>query len=170
MSHCHYQQGFEKPSERLERAKKICLGCGVSIDSLKKYERRLLCSDSSKEVRSAWEVTFSRKLDDCGKKANLEELVGSETNPEYVCRKCFADYEKLVRLQNQLLQKVEVAVSKMPAFSQTQDLSVKLGRKRKRPDSARIAGPCKWPLFAPQEGTSPAVVVSVQIDVMQVII
>ena len=94
--------------------KKFCLGCGVSVASLKNYEKRLLCGEACGKMLAARKELFSRKLDELvnGCTIDVDEIARSSSNPKYVCRKCFNAYERFQQHQRELLERVEVAVSK----------------------------------------------------------
>ena len=141
---------------------KYCFACCVDIHSKKIYERRLLCSEAGRNIKAIWEV--SMKLSQSGRELDLEGLVGTLENPEYICRTCFDNYKKFLNLHNQLLKKAEEALLRVTvpsASSSVPDPCSLLGTKRKRKrGTASQTGPpaCKRPLFAPH-AKSPAVTV-----------
>ena len=142
----------------MQAAVKFCPGCGVDIDTLKSYEKRLLSSDASKKIKYAWEEIFSRMLLHLESTETVDAI--ASLTSEYICRRCFSGYERLLRVQQELLEKAEGVISKLQRGARGNVI----GEKRKRTGTARgIAPPCKRPLFAPTEGTSPSVVVRVRI-------
>ena len=61
---------------------------------------------------AAWKELFSRKLNESTNACSIDvdELVQSSRDPQYVCRKCFSGYERFQHQQEELLEKVEVAI------------------------------------------------------------
>ena len=58
-------------------SERFCLGCGVSVASLKNYEKRLLCGEASGKMLAAWKELFSRKLDELVNVSGQEHLKGT---------------------------------------------------------------------------------------------
>ena len=60
---------------------------------------------------AAWKELFSRKLNESTNacSVNVDEIVQSSHNPQYICRKCFSSYERFQHQQEELVQKVEIA-------------------------------------------------------------
>ena len=61
---------------------------------------------------AAWKELFSRKLIEAANACSIDvdEIVQSSHNPQYICRKCFSSYERCQHQQEELLQKVEIAI------------------------------------------------------------
>ena len=60
---------------------------------------------------AAWKELFSRKLNESANVRSIEvdEIIQSSHNPQYVCQKYFSGYERFQH-QQELLEQVEVAI------------------------------------------------------------
>ena len=89
------------------------------------------------------------------------DVAGSIANPQYICRKCFLMYERFLTIREEILQKLEFAISRMTESAESDDVPPTLGGKRKCGDSGKERGPqpSKRPRFDPTGSSSPGVVV-----------
>ena len=145
---------------------KFCRGCGTSIANLKNYERRVLCSESATKVKSAWEEIIQFKLRTSSVIVSVQDMTGSLANPQYICRKCFMTYERYLAIREEILDNVEMAIPKLLAHSESEDVPPMLGEKRTRCDDDNEKGPppSKRLHFGPTASNSPAVVVRTALD------
>ena len=83
-----------------------CLGCGCIT---KKKDRRVLYTDSSKEIIEVWRDVLQKKLEE---EVNISSLVGDDTstNPAVICRKCFNSFKRYKTLQEELLSNMQKAI------------------------------------------------------------
>ena len=65
-------------------SERFCLGCVVSVASLKNYEKRLLCGEGSGKMLAAWKALFSGKLDELVNVCTIDvdEIARSSSNPQ----------------------------------------------------------------------------------------
>lgn len=148
---------------------RFCLGCGLDLETAKSYERRVLCSETTKKILPAWDEIVGRKLKQLNLQIDRDEVIGcvddsctsSLQKPGYMCRKCVRLYEQYQKQQQDLLTKAENALSVMPGVSPLIIASPAPGQKRQREaDSEDVSAPpkAKRPLFT-QGSKSPGVVV-----------
>ena len=85
----------------------LCVGCGDDL-SWKSSERRNLESVSSKPVLELWKTMFIQELND--KEIDVEGFVERLIKDHRICRKCFYAYDRLLKLQKSLEDKISDAV------------------------------------------------------------
>ena len=78
---------------------------------MKNYERRVLCSAGS--ILEVWKELMTLNLSQCNREMDLCNLIGTPTNPEYICRRCFNNYQKFINCRSELLEKAEIARVKL---------------------------------------------------------
>ena len=79
-------------------------------------------------------------------------MVGTEGNPQYMCRSCFDKYKTLMKLCTKLLNKAEKALAKMTTVSYNPSAGKRVCTAPQQPPSKQ--------LFLEEEEGSPAEVVS----------
>ena len=117
-----------------------CLGCGENLVGKKPYERRVLYTLQGKKVKDSWkELLTSTGTVSIVAEIDLDQLIGTEENPQFMCRSCFEKYKTLA------------ALAKMNAVPNT---------SRRKRNCTALEQPTSKRLFVEDEQTSPAVVVS----------
>ena len=73
-----------------------CLGCGENLVGKKPYERRVLYTLQGKKVKDSWKelLTSTGTVS-----VVLDQLIGTEENPQFMCRSCFEKYKTLAKLR-----------------------------------------------------------------------
>lgn len=136
---------------RSEDMERHCLGCGVSLNSKKSYERRTLWCNDGLNVRQVWEDIMSSEH---GNEIDLVRFVGTPTNPGYMCRSCFDMYKRMSKLRNELHERAREALARVIAISQPRDSTRKRIADFEQPPPKRLFhGPEK-------DNASPSVMVS----------
>ena len=74
-----------------------CRGCGNDLSNKAKY-RRVMKSVSSRSVLPGWRMIAELKLKEKNLTADLDGELGTATNPGYMCRSCFTNYEKVQKV------------------------------------------------------------------------
>ena len=93
-----------------------CLGCGENLP----YERRVLYTLQGKKVKDSWkELLTSTGTVSVFAEIDLDQLIGTEENPQFMCRSCFEKYKTLAKLRSELVEKAERALAKMNAVPNT---------------------------------------------------
>ena len=133
----------------------LCLGCGDDLKLRKAYERRALGSTQGEQVREMYKEVLSLRMALCGVHLDVHSMIGTEDNPGYMCP-CFDKYKSLAKLHNEMLQKVEIDLSKIVS---TSGLPTTYTLPRKRTGCTLQEPPSKQ-LHVVQKQSSPAVVVS----------
>lgn len=158
------------------RSSRRCAGCGLDLETVRPYERRVLYG---KKVLPAWDKIMGRKLKQLKLQIDRNEVVGSSDKPGYICRKCFGMYERYQNLEQDLLANAESALAVMPTVStlsvlevQTETIAAVLlsvspmaarpGQKRQRSqlDDTSNQPKAKRSPLAPGSGKSPGVTVN----------
>ena len=102
-----------------------------------------------KKVKDSWkELLTSTGTVSVVAEIDLDQLIGTEENPQFMCRSCF---EKYKTLRSELVEKAERALAKMNAVPNT---------SRRKRNCTALEQPTSKRLFVEDEQTSPAVVVS----------
>ena len=129
-----------------------CLGCGENLVGKKPYERRVLYTLQGKKVKDSWkELLTSTGTVSVVAEIDLDQLIGTEENLQFMCRSCFEKYKTLAKLRSDLVEKAERALAKMNAVPNT---------SRRKKNCTALEQPTSKRLFVEDEQTSPAVVVS----------
>lgn len=94
-------------------ADSYCLACGEPATL---RNRRILCSEASSNVRTTWELLLDERLKLRGAQIDVAYLLGNEQspNPGCMCKKCFMSVKAFSERKNQLLQKLDSAIARMP--------------------------------------------------------
>ena len=84
-----------------------CLGCGEDLQCKKPYQRRVLYTVQGEQVREMWKEVISSKVTVSGLDLDIDSMVGTKENPGFMCHSCFDKYKTLVKLREEMLQKLE---------------------------------------------------------------
>ena len=116
-----------------------------------------MCSIAGEQVRETWKEVMSAKLSSCELELDLDNMIGTQDNPGYMCRSCFDKFKTFSNMRNELLEKAAEALAEMTTVPLLPTHSLTSGRKR-RGDS--LQQPPSKRLFSEDDQASPAVVVS----------
>ena len=97
-----------------------CLACGQPATL---GNRRILCSEATSNVHTAWERLFDERMKLKGAQIDIESFLGNEQspNPGCMCKKCFMSVKAFSERKKQLLERLDCAIERMPRIpSQSQ--------------------------------------------------
>ena len=90
-----------------------CLECGQHTTP---RNQRILCSEASSNVRTAWERLLDERLKQRDAEVDIVPLLGNEhsPNPGCMCKKCFMSVKAFSERKHQFLEKLDHIIERMP--------------------------------------------------------
>ena len=114
---------------------RFCLACGQAVAA---NDRRILRREASSYVRIMWQRLPDDKLKQKCFRVDVASTLGDESSPGCVHKKCFMSIKNFAEKRDQLLDKLDAAIEKMPRLppqddhdgSHSETTPIRLQRKR----------------------------------------